>query len=347
MEKCFVGEIAIPASQANLQVTLLGGQSFRWRKIDPTNGSTPQLHGVAYNAYWQLSQSDAAISYKVYPAPALNAKRSSCKDDIYGALLRRYLRLDFDLNMNLDSWRAAHEHFSTITPHIKAVRVLDQEPLENILSFICSQNNHIKRISTMIDWFCSKYGQHIGTFNERDEFSFPTLTALLDKQKDLDHKLREAKFGYRAKFIAQTVNKIIEFGGENWFDKLRKMSYADARNELVRLPGIGFKVADCICLMSLGHLEAVPIDTHIYKIAQAFYMKEELAKVKAVTPRIYDEIANHFRTVYGPYAGWAQAVLFCGDLQQFQQTIKDSSTKHAVEGSSSSNGKVKAKKKRK
>ncbi|XP_012158779.1 N-glycosylase/DNA lyase isoform X2 [Ceratitis capitata] len=344
MGRCFVGEIAIPANQVNLEVSLVGGQSFRWRKVDTTDSKLPHLHGIAYNAYWELSQSTAAISYKVYPAPDL----PEMKANYYGDLLRRYFRLDFDLNENLNKWRAAHEHFATITPHMKAVRVLDQEPLENILSFICSQNNHIKRISAMIDWFCSKYGLRIGKFNEREEFTFPTLAVLEENQKELELNLREAKFGYRAKFIAQTVAKIIDFGGKAWFDKLREMSYADARQELVRLPGIGYKVADCICLMSLGHLEAVPIDTHIYKIAQNVYMPKELAKVKTVTPRIYEEIANHLRNIYGPYAGWAQAVLFCADLQQFQ-TTKESAKKSTREDKekSESCGSAKPKKKRK
>lgn len=157
--------------------------------------------------------------------------------------------------------------------------------------------------------------------------------------------MRQAKFGYRAKFIAKTVEKILEFGGESWFNNLREMSYADARQELVRLPGIGYKVADCICLMSLGHLEAVPIDTHIYKVAQAVYMPEQLAKVKTVTPRIYEEIANHLRNIYGPYAGWAQAVLFCADLQQFQ-AIKESAKKPTDKEKSESSS-AKPKKKRK
>lgn len=125
----------------------------------------------------------------------------------------------------------------------------------------------------------------------------------------LEQNLRSEKFGYRAKFISNTVKKINTLGGKVWFEKLRKCSYQEARLELVTLPGIGFKVADCICLMSLNHLEAVPIDTHIYKIAQDYYMTH-LKSVKSVTPRIYDQIADHFRSIYGESAGWAQAVTF-------------------------------------
>jgi len=113
------------------------------------------------------------------------------------------------------------------------------------------------------------------------------------------------------------LEKIAENGGDEWFKKLRKLTFDEARLELVTLPGIGFKVADCICLMSLNHLEAVPVDTHIYQVAQREYMCE-LSEKKSVTPKIYEDIAKTFRKIYGTYAGWAQTVLFCSELQQFQ-----------------------------
>lgn len=125
----------------------------------------------------------------------------------------------------------------------------------------------------------------------------------------MEDDLRKAKFGYRAKFISGSIKKIDEFGGLKWFDNLKELSYLEARQELLKLPGIGYKVADCICLMSLGHLKSVPIDTHIFQIAQEHYLPEALSKVKSVTPKVYDDIANKFRDVYGDYAGWAQTVI--------------------------------------
>lgn len=61
--------------------------------------------------------------------------------------------------------------------------------------------------------------------------------------------------------------------------------------------------------MSLGHLQAIPVDTHIYQIAARFYLPK-LAKQKTVTTKIYNEIGNHFRELYGPLAGWAHTVIF-------------------------------------
>ena len=43
------------------------------------------------------------------------------------------------------------------------------------------------------------------------------------------------------------------------------------RQELVRQYGIGKKVADCICLFGLYHIDAFPVDTHVKKILEAHY----------------------------------------------------------------------------
>lgn len=69
--------------------------------------------------------------------------------------------------------------------------------------------------------------------------------------------------------------------------------------------------------MSLGHLGAIPVDTHVYQIAARFYMPK-LAKQKTVTEKVYNEIGEHFRGLFGPLAGWAHTVLFCADLKKFQ-----------------------------
>lgn len=67
------------------------------------------------------------------------------------------------------------------------------------------------------------------------------------------------------------------------------------------------QVADCICLMSLNHLEALPVDTHVYQIAAQNYLPHLRGK-KNVTEKMYTEIGDHFRILYGDMAGWAHTV---------------------------------------
>lgn len=62
--------------------------------------------------------------------------------------------------------------------------------------------------------------------------------------------------------------------------------------------------------MSLNHLEAIPVDTHVFQIATKHYLPAiKVSKAKTVTSKIYSEIGDHFREVYGPLAGWAQTVM--------------------------------------
>lgn len=71
---------------------------------------------------------------------------------------------------------------------------------------------------------------------------------------------------------------------------------------LCSLPGVGPKVADCVCLMSLDKHDAIPIDTHIWQIAVRDYLPH-LKKMKTITDKSYREIGKdiyiHVIIAYG------------------------------------------------
>lgn len=79
---------------------------------------------------------------------------------------------------------------------------------------------------------------------------------------------------------------------DEWIEKLKKLTYTDAKRTLMSLPGVGAKVADCICLMSLGFTEAIPVDTHVYQITAKHYLPELNAKYKTLTNKRYNEIGK-------------------------------------------------------
>lgn len=184
-----------------------------------------------------------------------------------------------------------------------------------MFSFICSQNNHITRISSLVNKLCTHYGEKICDLDGQEYFSFPVLSQLA--KDGVEEKLRNLGFGYRAKYIQKSAEEIVEKGGLKWFKSLSEMSYEDAHKELITLSGIGPKVADCICLMSLNHLSAVPVDTHIIQIAKHYL--PEVENIKSMTPTLYRKIGNEFRRVYGDYSGWAQTVLFVAELTGFKE----------------------------
>ena len=144
-----------------------------------------------------------------------------------------------------------------------------------------------------------------GSQLENGAFAFPSLAVLADVSES---ELRRAGFGYRARFIVAAVEKIHALGGDDWIGHLRTLSYAEAWPELTQLPGIGRKIADCICLFGLDHAESVPVDTHIWQQLTRLYHPELV--VESLTAKRYDLITNAFRERLGPVAGWAHQFLF-------------------------------------
>ena len=193
-----------------------------------------------------------------------------------------------------------------------AIRVLNQDPFENTLSFICSSNNNIKRITQMIDSLCKKYSTPI-EFNGKYYYPFPSIDSL--SHPELESELRILGFGYRAKYIAKTVQFLLS--DPDYLMKLRTENIDTARQALLKLSGVGPKVADCIMLFSLNKPSIVPIDTHVYQIAVRDY-KVGKTKSGKVTSESSKEISNAFKEIFGDYCGWAHSYLFAADLSQFK-----------------------------
>ena len=163
----------------------------------------------------------------------------------------------------------------------------------------------------MVEKLCRMFGKKICDVDNKEYHDFPTIEALA--KPSVENILRKEGFGYRAGYIVKSAEKLLLLGGREWLSQLQKengATYEHARESLMSLPGVGPKVADCICLMALGHLEAIPVDTHIFQVACSNYIPH-LSKQKTVTPKIHHEVSSYLRELWGPLAGWAQAVVFC------------------------------------
>ncbi|KAK4884351.1 hypothetical protein RN001_000622 [Aquatica leii] len=310
--KCF--EFHCKLKELQLLGTLNGGQSFRWKKN--IKDGIEQWVGVFKERVWVLEQSFDTLKCQVYQTPHDNMENNELE-----LILRNYFQLDLiNLEEHYEEWSAKDPYFKEAAKQFYGIRILQQEPVENIFSFICSQNNHISRITSMVEKLASFYGSKICDLNRVEYYSFPKLDDLAHPA--VEEKLRTNGFGYRAKYITKAAQEIVSKGGTDWLEKLKLMDYVDAKKNLITLTGIGPKVADCICLMSLGHLQAIPVDTHMYQIAARLYIPT-LSKKKTITESIYKEIGDHFRNLYGPLAGWTHTILFCADLKKFKEVIND------------------------
>ncbi|XP_063283603.1 N-glycosylase/DNA lyase [Pelobates fuscus] len=241
---------------------------------------------------------------------------NDCKKD--EELLRDYFQLDVSLKELYLLWGKSDPNFAKVAQDFPGIRVLRQDPTECLFSFICTSNNHISRITGMIDRVCSSLGRHLGQLDSEIYCAFPTLQALAGN--DTEAKLRDLGFGYRAKFVSESAQTILSKYGPDWLERLRILPYEEAKSALCTLPGVGAKVADCVCLMALDKPEAVPVDTHVWQIAKRDYLPQLGQGNKSLTDRVYREIGDYFRRLWGSHAGWAQSVLFCSDLKKFQNS---------------------------
>lgn len=147
------------------------------------------------------------------------------------------------------------------------IRILKQDLWEMIISFLISQQNHIKRIRRCIETLCSAYGEEKGE-DGRKYYAFPTPEALA---KCSEEELRNCGLGYRGKYIRKTAEAV--WKKEIDLTEIPRLSYRAAKAELLKLYGVGDKVADCICLFSLRHMEAFPKDTHILQALKRHYKR--------------------------------------------------------------------------
>ncbi|KAM6387063.1 N-glycosylase/DNA lyase isoform 1-T2 [Pluvialis apricaria] len=301
-----------PPAELRLDLVLSSGQTFRWWESSPGAWT-----GVLGERVWTLRQERDRLWYTVYGegedgSPPEGSKPDGAETD---RILRDYFQLDVGLPALYRTWGAADPLFRKVAKDFPGVRVLRQDPVECLLSFICTSNNHISRITAMIERLCQAFGRRLCCLDARPVHAFPSLSALAGA--DTEAQLRALGFGYRAKFVSGSARAITEGLGAEGLRRLRTVPYAEARRVLCALPGVGTKVADCVCLMALDKAEAVPVDTHVWRIARQRY--GAALGGRSLTPRTHQEIGDFFRELWGPRAGWAQAVLFCADLRKGQE----------------------------
>ncbi|XP_072305807.1 N-glycosylase/DNA lyase [Eucyclogobius newberryi] len=317
-------------SELRLELTLACGQSFRWRE-------TAEGHwtGVMGGRVWTLTQLDNKLWYYVYENQQDRIHRKWTEEEsepetkyigdvkadaqTYSEeerLLKDYFQLNINLEELYKDWGERDTHFKKLADTFSGVRMLRQDPTECLFSFICTSNNHISRIQGMVERLCLTLGIKLCQLDETSYHDFPSLSALAES--NVEACLRDLGFGYRAKFLQQSAKTILDSHGPHWLSGLRNVPYHEARDALRTLSGVGTKVADCVCLMSLDKTEAVPVDTHVWQIAKRDYKFISSHGQKTITDKLHRDIGDFFKNLWGPYAGWAQSVLFCSDLKKFQ-----------------------------
>lgn len=327
------GQLPVSLNQLCLATVLRCGQSFRWKASGPDEWSCGFPDRII-----SLRQSPTHLHYRAtFPSPP----PASSKDDTV-EIVKDYFNLSIDLAALYEKWSSADPNFKKKAGEFGGVRMLRQDPWECLIGFICSSNNNISRIGQMVDKLCATYGTPLGTIThtsipssedktppiEVAYYSFPTIEALTSP--DVEETLKRLGFGYRAKYIYKTACMVHNDRPKGFLKTLRdEKDYKEAHAELVRFTGVGPKVADCVCLMSLDKMGAVPVDTHVWQIATRDY-KFGKGKHRSLTPAVYEAVGDLFRDLWGDAAGWAHSVLFTADLRTFSDRLENTKTTATV-----------------
>ena len=227
-----------------LAETLDCGQAFRWEYL-----GDGVWQGVAYNRYLKLHEKDDKIIFF-----------DTTKEDFYN-ICYSYFDLDRDYE-KIVSTLSENPILKDAATFGKGIRILKQEPWETLCSFIISQNNNIPRIKGIIGRLCENFGEEIS----EGIYTFPTAEKIAGLSLD---DLSVIRSGFRAKYILDAAKKIAT--GEIDLENLKFLDTEDARNELMTIYGVGKKVADCMLLFGLSHINAFPQDVWIKRAMEKLF----------------------------------------------------------------------------
>ena len=260
------------------------GQCFRWNLQE--DGS---YIGVFGNNVLKVKKDDNQVVFK-----------GVCEQEIKPTV-EKY----FDLNRNYEEIKEKlskiDDNMKTSIEYGKGIRILNQDLWETIISFIISANNNIPRIKGIIERLSKAYGTKM-IWRGKDYYTIPTAEQL----KDVAVKeYRDLGLGFRDIRLYETTKMVLE--KEIDLEKMRKNSNTiEVREELLKLSGVGPKVADCILLFSdLKRFEVFPIDVWVRRVMNDLYIKQK--DEAKVSKKQIEKIAEE---KFGNLAGLAQQYLF-------------------------------------
>jgi len=271
------------------------GQCFRWNEED--DGS---YTGVVGNNILNVKKEQNNIIIK-----------GMCKDNIQD-VCTQYFDLETDYKKIKSELSTIDDNMKKSIEYGNGIRILKQNIWETLISFIISANNNIPRIKGIIERISQKYGKEI-EWNNTKYYTFPTSEEL---SKASVRDLRLLGLGFRDSRVYETTqiinNKVVDL------EQLEKIEDVKTlREELLKFPGVGPKVADCIMLFSMKKHEVFPIDVWVKRVMTELYLSEliESEKVQKIKEEALPEIKNQkilelAENKFGKLAGIGQQYLF-------------------------------------
>lgn len=245
------------------------GQCFRWTREE--DGS---YTGIAMGKPVNMSFNQGTLVIE------------NCTEEEFNTVWKDYLDLDRDYGKIKRKLSRCDKDMRKAIKLGQGIRILRQDLWEIILSFIISQNNNIPRIKGCIETLSELFGECAGVYRGRTWHNLPTAEKLASLTVE---DLQPVKLGYRAKYLIGTAEAVCRKG------------LPRNEEELLALPGIGPKVANCIELFAMGKMDSFPIDVWVQRVMHEVYGIDEKNKKE-----MQEYAVEHF----GKLGGIAQQYLF-------------------------------------
>jgi len=245
-----------------------------------------EWEGVIGKRWVRLSQETGAIRAAAF-------ETGSVED---WSWLKNYLQSETDLDRVISTF-PRDQHMRAAISACPGLRLLKQEPWECLASFILSSTKQIVQIQQIIGLLCERFGEPIDTPSGRTVHTFPSAERVAAITEE---DLRCCKMGFRAPYLRASAQMIAR--GDLDLSGIARLDVENARGELMRLPGVGRKIADCVLLFAYHFQEAFPLDVWILNAMRHLYFARRRPSPKG--------LLKFTQTYFGPNAGYAQQYLF-------------------------------------
>ena len=262
----------------DLDNTICCGQIFRYEKLE--------------NDSYIVILKDRVVKLK-YVDNKLFVDSSNM--DNIESVIRNYLDLDRDYVNIIESIKKCDKVLGKYLDKSIGLKVIKQDPIECIISYIISQNNSVRNIKNSLDLISYKFGDKV-IFLDKEYYLFPSIDKL---SKISLEEFRECKVGFRDRYLVDIISDIVE----NRLDinYIFEMNSEDSLRYLMSFRGIGMKVASCILLFAYQKYDVYPIDTWVKKYMDVNYGIKDEKKIK-----------DFCKEKYGKYSGLAIQYMFNG-----------------------------------
>lgn len=262
----------------DLDNTICCGQIFRYEKVEDDSYIVILKDRVVKLKY---------IDNKLYID-------SNNMDNIEN-VIREYLDLDRDYISIIENIKECDDVLGKYLDKSIGLKMIKQDPIECIVSYIISQNNSVRNIKNSLDLISYKFGDKV-IFLDKEYYLFPSIDKL---SKISLEEFRECKVGFRDRYLVDIISDIVE--NRLNVNYIFEMNSEDSLRYLMSFRGIGMKVASCILLFAYGKYDVYPIDTWVKKYMDTNYGINDEKKIK-----------KFCKEKYGKYSGLAIQYMFNG-----------------------------------